>query len=305
MDCPLCNKYCKVLFEDGRDYFVMDGNSPLFGISICESCEIAYSLPYLSDADLVSYYPANYESFVPKKSFSSILQTVKYRGDLKIIFNQIEGGGNTSLFEIGTGRGEFLNEAKKKGYDVDGIEPGKAGVDYAYKNFNISLQLGYVSEIRFSKKYDVIVIRHVLEHVNDFYGCLKLIFDAGLVSNGVLFIKIPRMDSWEQKFFKKFWHGYDLPRHRVHFTRNGLVKVLRDIGYTNIDVKSEVVPLDFLRSVLYYSKYGNPGVGKLCARIFTSMPDFLKIIFGQTIGILMTPLGPGRMIVMARKNNTL
>ncbi|MBI4947472.1 MAG: class I SAM-dependent methyltransferase [Bacteroidetes bacterium] len=300
MNCPVCNNECKILFEDGKDYFILDGNSPTFGISYCDNCEIGLSTPFLSDDKLLSYYPDEYEAYKPKKSFAAFLQTKKYRSDLKIILKKT-GYKNPTLFEIGSGRGEFLNEAKKAGFIVEGIEPGKSGIDFAKNNFNIDLQNGFASEIRYNKKYNVIVARHVLEHINGFNKCLADIYQSGLVNSGLLFIKIPRFDSWEARFFGKFCSGFDLPRHRVHFTKKGIKKLLSQIGFVNIKILDEVVPSDIIRSLQYYSKHGCNSFLILAARIFTVFPYLMKLFFAQFMGIILSPFGTGRMIIVAEK----
>ncbi|MBU2600459.1 class I SAM-dependent methyltransferase [bacterium] len=299
--CPVCNSECRVIINDGKDYFILNGNSPTFGIVYCNNCEIGISVPPMTNEELSDYYPKDYEAYKPKKSFPAWLQTKKYRSDLKII-RKIVGKTNCSLFEIGSGRGEFLNEAKKKGFHVEGIEPSKSGVEYAKQNYGIILQQRYASDIIFKKKYHVIVIRHTLEHLNDFLGCLKNIYHNGIDDNGCMFIKVPRFDSQEFKLFGKLSSGLDLPRHRVHFTKLGIEKLLIKIGFNKIVIKSEIVPSDIIRSFLYYSKYGKKLFPKIFAVIFSRMPYLVKMIFAQIIGTLLSPFAAGRMIITARKS---
>ncbi|MCX6765907.1 MAG: glycosyltransferase [Candidatus Moranbacteria bacterium] len=303
MKCPICRNECKILFEDGKDYFILDGNSPSFGIAYCNDCEIGISTPFLSDEELSSYYPDEYEAYKPKKSFAAFLQTKKYRGDLKIILKNTSYN-NSTLFEIGSGRGEFLNEAKKIGFIVEGIEPGKSGIEFAKNNFNIDLQNGFASGIKYNKKYNIIVGRHVLEHINDFNKCLTDIFQNGLDDSGLLFIKIPRFDSWEARFFGKFCSGFDLPRHRVHFTKRGVKKLLFRVGFENIKILNEVVPSDIIRGLQYYSKHGSNSFLILGAKTFNMFPYIMKLFFAQITGIFLSPLGTGRMIIVAGKKQT-
>ena len=153
----------------------------------------------------------------------------------------------------------------------------------------------------FTKKYDIIVLRHVLEHINGYGECLKQIIESGLKPGGCLFIKIPRMDSWESAFFGKFWSGYDLPRHRVHFSKAGLKKLLSNLGYINIKVKSEVVPNDLMRSTSYYSKHGSYVFLKFFSKVLTVLPGILRTGLSQITGILLSPFGAGRMVIIAYK----
>lgn len=298
--CPQCSEIGTPFLSDGRDFFVFDGNSDCFELYFCEKCNIGYSLPAMTDERLAPYYPDDFEAFVPKRSFSAFLQRLKYKSDLNIIGRGLSTEG-ASIFEIGAGRGEFLAEAVKNGFTVDGVEPGAAGRKYAQAVFKISLSSSHAREINFSKSYDVVVMRHVLEHINDPLPLLKRIYNDGLFGGGGLFLKLPRLDSWEARLFGKFWHGLDLPRHRVHFTKAGIVKLLVDSGFNDVKVTQEITPLDVMRSVQYYGRHGSPGLWRSMAKLFSKSPKPVKFLICQLWGIVMMPFGPGRMIVTARK----
>ncbi len=300
-NCPLCGQSGFFSIQNGKDYFVFNGDSPSFSVLYCSDCLTGYTYPPLSDHELSDYYPEKFEAYNPKKGFAGRLQTYKYKEDIKRIRRNYKNKKAITIFEIGAGRGEFLYEAKKANCIVEGIEPGESGVEFAKNNYGIELHRGYASAINFKKKYDVIVLRHVLEHLNDFSSCLKVIHESGLNAGGSIYIKIPRMDSWESYIFGKFWHGYDLPRHRVHFSKAGIIKILNNLGYVNVKVKSEIVPNDIMRSVLYYSEHGKYALLRFTSKTFSLLPNILKTVLSQLIGIMLSPFCPGRMVVIANK----
>ncbi len=299
--CRICGAKAKTLFEDGADFFVHNGQSPAFGVDYCSSCELGYSFPSLSPGELAPYYPENFEAYIPKKQFGSFLQKIKYATDLKKLARYLVSG-RKALFEVGAGRGEFLYEAKKRGFEVAGLEPGAQGVAFAQSQYGICLEQKLASSMRFEKSYDVVVMRHVLEHLDDFYECLRKIYEEGLAPGGALFLKLPRLDSWEAKFFGKLWRGFDLPRHRVHFTKNGLMKILRKLGFEDIVFCGEVVPSDIEGSIRYYGMHGQIRILKKVAQGFSLLPYPLKLVISQLVGCLLQPLRAGRMIVLARKS---
>lgn len=295
--CPSCDgNQTKFLFEDGKDWFVAGGDSPDYGVRFCEDCQIGYSTPFLSDEELGKHYPDDFEAYVPKKNLIGYLQKKKYCQDLKKIVRILgKRAEKYSMFEIGAGRGEFLDEAREMDFEVAGIEPGEKGVEFADKQYQISLQKGLASELVFQKKYDVIVMRHVLEHLNNPNECLKKIIENGLKDDGILFLKIPNMDSWEARRFGKFWHGYDLPRHRFHFTGKGLKKVLENLEYMDVKVIPEIVPTDFVRSMQYLR------TSKLKAKLFSLLPGIIKLFIAQIFCLFCYLFSSGRMIVVAEK----
>ena len=299
-ECRICGGMTKVLFNDGADFFLLDGRSPAFGVSYCSICEIGYSFPALPPDEFSIYYPDDFEAYVPKKTFWGFLQKIKYGSDLKKISAYLDPG-QKFLFEVGAGRGEFLRAAKDRGFEVSGIEPGGQGVRFAASQYDIHLNQVFASEMRFERPWDVIVARHVLEHLDGFRECLEKIYQKGLARGGLLFLKLPRMDSWEAKKFGKFWHGFDLPRHRVHFTKGGLSRILKGIGFCEIFIQGEVVAEDMIRSIRYHALHAAPGIQKILAQCFNSLPHGLKFMICQLAGYLLCPWGAGRMIVVARK----
>jgi len=297
IDCPICHKSVKLLFDKAKDYFILNGNSPDFKIFNCESCGLASSQPDLTDEELKDYYPEEYEAYVQKKSLEGFLQILKYQSDLKLI-KKIVAKERASLFEVGAGRGEFLAQAKKNGFDVSGLEPSAAGRRAAKNLFNIELLDGFADKLNLKEKYDVIVMRHVFEHIGDPVRILKII-KSGLANNGIIFLKLPRLDSWEAKVFKKYWHGYDLPRHRFHYSAKGIIKMLKNSGFDLIKIKQENVPSDIIRSLKYYNLGEHNFLSRLI-KVYLFLPSIIKLILAQLAAIVLSPFISGRMIVVAK-----
>ncbi len=290
-----------LLFDDGRDFFVNDGASRDFSVLHCRECGLAFSFPAMDNEELASFYPADFEAFVAKKSVAAVLQAIKYRMDLRLISKAAHGAAK-SVFEIGAGRGEFLAQLKKAGYSVEGIEPGSAGRSFALNHHGVTLEEGFGDRHIFQKRYAIVAARHALEHIGSFSECLQNIHRNGLLSGGILFLKVPRLDSWEAGIFGRYWHGFDLPRHRVHFEKKGVEKLLAQTGFRTISIKTEIVPTDMLRSITYYSRHGENRLLRSIAGVFTGSPHIVRLLLCQAIGVLLSPFGAGRMIIVAKKD---
>jgi tRNA(Met) C34 N-acetyltransferase TmcA len=50
-----------------------------------------------------------------------------------------------------------------------------------------------------------------------------------LKPGGLLIIALPNPDSWDAKYYQKFWAAYDLPRHLYHFNPETLKRFTRDL----------------------------------------------------------------------------
>ncbi len=284
--CLICRGETKIYLGGIKDYLVLQGNSPDFDVHYCVLCRTASSMPPMTNEELARYYPQEYGPYVPKKALAGFLQKLKYRSDLALL-KKYRGACGGTLFEVGAGRGEFLREALAEGFEVRGLEPSEAGVRTAQDIYGIRLERGFVDDFNFGATYDCVAARHVLEHLNDPVQVLNKIFKNGLKPSGVLMLKLPRLDSWEARLLGKFWSGYDMPRHRVHFSREAIRKILSQIGFQEIKIYSELIPQDLARDIRSYRVYGKPGLLNFLLKVLSA--------------ILLFPFGPGRMIIFARK----
>jgi len=96
-----------------------------------------------------------------------------------------------SLLDIGAGIGQFLHYAMNMYFPVAGTEVSESAIRIARQRYELELLKGTVEEIEWGeRKFDIITLFHVLEHVPDpletVLSCRKL-----LNPNGILLITVP------------------------------------------------------------------------------------------------------------------
>lgn len=101
-----------------------------------------------------------------------------------------------TVCDVGSGFGFFLDEAKKRGYKVVGIEPSKPLARNSTKKFKLSIFPGTLTEYHKSEKkqYDIVTCIHVIEHVRNpkqFIASLLQLVKPG----GLLYLETPNSDS--------------------------------------------------------------------------------------------------------------
>jgi SAM-dependent methyltransferase len=104
-----------------------------------------------------------------------------------------------SLIEVGCGKGYFLDRLRRAGYDATGIDPAYEG------------DSPYVVQAPFERglglSADGIILRHVLEHMQDPVSFLQTIADAN-DGKGLIYIEVPCFDwicahrAWFDVFFE-------------------------------------------------------------------------------------------------------
>lgn len=192
-----------------------------------EAYDMLITQPVPSLDKLHEYYKSDaYISHTDaKKSMvEKIYQKIKHLNlNKKISYINATNPGKGALLDIGTGTGDFLLSAKKKGWDVHGTEPNKkARLLAKEKGVSVSEELTVEK-----KKYDVITMWHVLEHVPDLKEQIKSLSRL-LADNGTLFIAVPNFKSYDAKYYNEYWAAYDVPRHLHHFSKRSINKLFKE-----------------------------------------------------------------------------
>ncbi|MEQ6124435.1 class I SAM-dependent methyltransferase [Pseudotenacibaculum sp. MALMAid0570] len=205
-----------VPFLNCKDHLV---SKETYEIMLNEQKEMLVTSPIPSD--LHKYYDSEeYQSHHnSKKTFLNfIYNTVKkqsFKRKRRLFQN---GKPNKTLLDIGAGTGDFLLYCKENKFDVTGVEPSKSARNIAKeKGIELYEELKEVLD----RKFDVITMWHVLEHVPNLYEYLEQLKTL-LNENGKLIIAVPNFKSYDAEYYKEFWAAYDVPRHLWHFSKKSI-----------------------------------------------------------------------------------
>ncbi|WP_298883044.1 class I SAM-dependent methyltransferase [uncultured Polaribacter sp.] len=178
--------------------------------------------------DLENYYKSeDYISHTDSKKslFDKVYQSVKnYTLKRKLSLINSFKTSSKSILDIGAGTGDFLKVCKDNGWTTEGTEPSIDAV-------NIAAQKGVflkqsLDEIE-NKKYDVITLWHVLEHVEMFSDYVTKLKNL-LKEDGKLIIAVPNFKSYDANFYKEYWAAFDVPRHLWHFSQTSIHKIFSE-----------------------------------------------------------------------------
>ncbi|MDP5100342.1 MAG: class I SAM-dependent methyltransferase [Nonlabens sp.] len=129
---------------------------------------------------------------------------------------------NGKVFDIGAGVGDLVQSLQKSSIQVVGYEPSQRAREAAQKK-GVQLLKSYPTT---QQDYSLITMYHVLEHVPDIGAQLRLV-NSLLKPDGHLILALPNYKSFDARYFKKFWAGYDVPRHLYHFDRKAVQAVCK------------------------------------------------------------------------------
>jgi len=155
-----------------------------------------------------------------------------------------------SILDIGCGSGNFLLSLDNKKFKKNGLEINPQGAKIC-KEKGIRTYNKDINFIDFGeKKFDVITLWHVIEHLENPIEMFKKIKEI-LSDNGILVFQIPNNESFGFKYGKEYWFHLDSPRHLAIPNKKTIEKICNNYGLKIIKVKNEFYdyPLDLFWSV--------------------------------------------------------
>lgn len=225
MNCRLCNETNLVLYYT-------QGNSGEYKFYKCTNCKLVnYDLSGGLDQ---TKYSGKYIEPSDEKHKQNRTQTVSYN----FLKNNILTKGK--LLDIGCGNGKILLLAEKDGWHVRGLELTKYYAETIRERFGIQVDVANFLNYDVDKKSknDVVILRHVLEHLPDSLLAMEKI-NKLLNEDGYALLEFPNIESMEFKFKrflnklgvkKKYKDGYT-PGHCNEFCKESFEFLLGKTGF--------------------------------------------------------------------------
>lgn len=215
MKCPLCNSNFLNTIYNVRDTPIFQNKvyntneearmSPVGKVSLvaCWECGFVFNSDF--DNDIMNYDIQYQNEQGCSGYFRSHIDDI-----VSVLLNR--GFDKKRIVEIGCGKGYFLEELQKNLFNIVGFDP-------AYEGDNPKIVKDYFTE-KYQLDADLIILRHVIEHVSN---PLELLHNIGRANNykGMIFIETPDFD-WivRNKTFFDIFH-----EHCSYFTPRSLSNV--------------------------------------------------------------------------------
>ncbi len=218
-----------VLAEDERvnSYAITEHTMRLpLRIVKCSECGLLYTNPRQPLKMLLS----NYDRMVDQLY---VVEEEGRRLSARPILDELERSGKKGrLLEIGCSAGFFIDEARKRGWEVYGIELSKWACDYARDNLGIkNIFHGKLQKTSYESDYfDAVVMKDTIEHLVDPKGTL-IELKRILKSDGTICLTTPDISSFISRLLKTHWWGVN-ETHFYFFSRKSIIDILRATGFT-------------------------------------------------------------------------
>lgn len=195
-----------------------------FKVDECSNCGLIFVNPSLNSDGLNLFYK---KYFLNRKehSESKKLRFLQYDLDKKFLLLNINTNKELKIIDIGGGGGEFLSCFPKK-IKKSLLEISPDAVNYAKKKYKINAILGNLYESKIKSKFDVVMMRGVLEHFTDPKKALFKSLEM-LKKGGYLYITAtPNIDSICAQLYKEQWRLFNPLDHIYYFNIKMISKLI-------------------------------------------------------------------------------
>jgi 2-polyprenyl-3-methyl-5-hydroxy-6-metoxy-1,4-benzoquinol methylase len=226
-NCPICGAYeakphyCTPQFE-----YVGENNtfSPVKLWVKCDKCKnlYSYNFPVINMGDINGKYTRNFNDDYIKPRYSLRVYSE--------IFNKCKNitQGNEYL-EIGIGGGEMLAAAMEMGYNVDAVEICREDCEKVASVLGIDIKWCDFLKFETTKKYDVIIMGDVLEHISEPVRALEKAKQL-LNEDAVLWLSTPNYNSGFSRLMKFKDAMWNQKNHFTYFSYETLLPILHQVG---------------------------------------------------------------------------
>ena len=188
IECLSCNHYYSVMSFDLGSLYSKKYSEKTYGKKIHQTFNKIVNLPFSKSDNL-----------------QRIKRFERYFKSKNIIIKD--------LIDIGSGIGIFPYSLVKKNLKVTCLEPDKNLSNHLKKNLKLKVMKRNLLKNQIKKKYDVVTLNKVLEHINNPFLFMNSI-NKILNNNGTVYLEVPdtisasKLGYGREEFFVEHVHGF-------------------------------------------------------------------------------------------------
>lgn len=232
-DCPVCGSARVAHFLTATDNGLLRRTDVFLPVYRCRSCDVFFLNPP-PPAEIGREYFA--DAYAMRTSNIYYDEEFKARtGQLRLELLSRYGVSGGKLLDVGCGKADFVNLARKGGWDAWGVELDAGACDLARKHFGLQTVLnGSMDHPDLPAQFDVITLWDVIEHVPDPVGVLRQAADR-LRKGGIVMVRTANIRSWPFDRKRDRWWAFGSD-HRFYFSPGSLGVAMKLGGLDVLDV---------------------------------------------------------------------
>lgn len=216
-------------------YDKMKYNGVVYNRQICKNCGYMITLPYNGKRENV--YDSGHYTVKDFKLIPFIINLPDYLY-YHLIFKFKGISRSSNILDFGCGKGFFLYLLKLLRYkNLSGVETSIPRAEFSKKLTGLDISHDFYSGGKImDKKYDLITMIHVLEHIPEPFLFLDKMLNGCVEDGGSIFIEVPNINSLSSSLAKNSWAHFTPHFHTNHFTILSLKQFCldRDLKFSKV-----------------------------------------------------------------------
>jgi len=205
----------------------------------CQSCGFVFAQAIPTQQELEKHY----EGYSRNDYLSPV--TIKRYHELLDYFEQFRKTGK--LIDVGCGIGYFLEEAKKRGWEVFGTEYTDEAIKIC-ESKGITMKKGKLNPNSFEpESFDVITNFEVIEHINNPQEEIQN-FNQILRKGGLAYITTPNWNALLRYRLKAAYNVIVYPEHLSYYTPKTLKRLFKSKGFHALKVLATGISITRLKT---------------------------------------------------------
>ncbi len=230
MNCLLCHS------DENKIYAELESFGFPLSYYQCDICGLIFQSPEKSRAANPEFYAETYRKVYQASSEPTAkdLWVQEQRAwNLTGILQLVSIGSPGRMLDVGASAGVLMNTFQEYfGCEVVGVEPGEAYRSYAEsRGLQMYASLDALIEAD-TRKFDLVSMIHVLEHLPDPVGMLRTIRRELLSESGALLLEVPNFYAHD---------SFELA-HLVCYTAHTVTEVLKQAGFQTVFLHKHGIP---------------------------------------------------------------
>jgi SAM-dependent methyltransferase len=231
--CPVCDNATAEVLHTQR--FVLPQGHPLadgYDVVSCARCGFSYADTAVTQADYDRYY-ARFSKYEDIKTGTGGGETPWDVSRFAATANQIARyleNTQASILDIGCANGGLLKALHLLGFhNLCGVDPSSACVENVRRS-GIEAHVGSLFEPLSAKRFDCLILSHVLEHVNNLKQAVQSLKPLLAVERkSRVYVEVPDASRYADYLFSPF-QDFNT-EHINHFSQIGLANLMQTAGF--------------------------------------------------------------------------
>jgi SAM-dependent methyltransferase len=217
--CPLCSSI------DRRPFDVRDHDGEEVRNWICRSCGLVFLSPRRTRDELRAFYELGYRTAQhgTEEPTAAMMEFEAARAENQLAILRRRCAAVRDFLEIGCGAGRLMRLVSRQlGARAAGIEPGARYREFLRgEGLDVYGSLEELREREPGRRFDLVSLSHVLEHLPDPVGYLDALRQGLLQPTGALYVEVPNVLA----------HTSFEPGHLYSFTAQTLRRLVEGAGF--------------------------------------------------------------------------